>query len=155
MEVNRPGDLPVSIGNSILRRRRMIAPINIVGIKIDLEDDIKRYVNQKIGRLDRYIPRHARQTAHAEVRLRDAKKSHGNRYECEVVLHLPNETITAKDSTMNLFAAVDIVEQKMKNQLKKYKDVRTERRIKAAGLFGSLKRQLGRRPELADDTPEV
>lgn len=133
----------------------MIAPINIVGLKLDLDDDIKRYVDRKIGRLDRYLPKHARESAAAEVRLRDAKKAHGNRYECEVVLHLPEEIITAKDSTMNLFAAVDIVEQKMKNQLKKYKGVRMDRREKASGLFGSLKRQLGRRPEPTDEAAEA
>lgn len=106
----------------------MLAPITVTGIKMELDDDIKRYVSKKIGRLDRYLPRHARQSAHAEVRIRDAKKAHGNRYECEVVLHLPEETVTAKDATLNVFAAIDIVEQKVKNQLKKYKGTRTDRR---------------------------
>lgn len=133
----------------------MIAPISIVGLKVELDEDIKRYANRKIGRLDRYLPKHARQSAHAEIRLRDAKKAHGNRYECEVVLHLPSETITAKDSTLNVYAAVDIVEQKIKNQLKKYKDIRQDRREKVAGLFGSLKRQLGRRPEPIDEPTEA
>lgn len=133
----------------------MIAPINIVGLKMDLDEDIKRYAMKKIGRLDRYLPRHARESAHAEVRIRDAKKAHGNRYECEVVLHLPEEIVTAKDSTLNVFAAVDIVEQKVKNQLKRYKDIRSDRREKVSGLFGSLKRQLGRRPEPSDEPIEV
>lgn len=133
----------------------MIQPINVVGLQMELEDDIKQYVTRKIGRLDRYLPRHARQTAHAEVRLRDAKKAHGNRYEVEVVLHLPEETLTAKDSTLNMFAAVDIVEQKIKNQLKRYKEVRKDRREKVSGLFGSLKRQLGRRPQPADEPAEA
>ncbi|PLS80700.1 ribosomal subunit interface protein [Candidatus Saccharibacteria bacterium] len=133
----------------------MIEPINMVGIKLDLDDDIKRYVSKKIGRLDRYLPRHARITAHAEVRLRDAKMNHGNRYECEVVLHLPGESITARDSTLNMFAAIDIVEQKLKNQLKRYKDIRIDRREKAAGLLGRMKQSLGRRPEPADEPIEI
>jgi putative sigma-54 modulation protein len=106
----------------------MIEPIDIVGQKFELDEDIKRYVRKKIGRLDRYLSRHARKSVKAEVKLRDVGKNHGNKYECEVILHLPNETVVAKDSTLNIFAAVDIVEVKLKNQLKKYKDMRTPRR---------------------------
>ncbi len=100
----------------------MIASISIVGFKLELDEDIKRYVQRKIGRLDRYLPRHARKSVHAQVRLRDANNKHGNKYECEVVLHLPSETLTARDFTLNVFAAVDIVEAKLKNQLKRYKE---------------------------------
>ncbi len=124
----------------------MIAPINVVGLHLDLDADIKRYIDKKIGRLDRYLPRHARQTVHAEVRLRDVNKDHGNKYECEVVLHLPQEMVTAKDSTMNMFAAIDIVEQKLKNQLKRYKEIRIDRR-NSPGFIGRLKRRVGRQEE--------
>lgn len=128
----------------------MIEPIVITGNKLELDDDIKRYVNKKIGKLDRYLPRHARETAHAEVRLKHIGRQHGNTYECQVLLHLPQETVEAADSTMNIFAAVDIVEEKLKNQLKRYKDTLVERKRKASGLFGSLKRGLGRQPEPAE-----
>lgn len=128
----------------------MIEPIVITGIKLDLEDDIKRYVSKKIGKLDRYLPRHARQSARADVRLKHIGRQHGNVYECQVVLRLPEETIEACDSTMNVFAAVDIVEEKLKNQLKRYKDIRVERRVKAEGVLGRLKRSLGRQPEPAE-----
>lgn len=129
----------------------MIEKIDITGIKLDLDDDIKRYVSKKIGKLDRYIPRHARQSVHAEVRLMNIGQQHGNTYECRVLLHLPEETVDARDSTMNVFAAIDIVEEKLKNQLKRYKDIRLERRIKAAGVLGRLKRGLGRQPEPAEE----
>lgn len=126
----------------------MIEPIVITGInKLELDDDMKRYVTRKIGKLDRYLPRHARQTAHAEVRLKHIGRQHGNTYECQVLLHLPQETVEAADSTMNVFAAVDIVEEKLKNQLKRYKDIRVERKTKAEGVLGRLKRSLGRQPE--------
>lgn len=127
----------------------MISPINIVGFKVELDTDVKRYINKKIGRLDRYLPRHARQSVRAEVRLRDVNKDHGNKYECEVVLHLPSETVAAKDSTMNMFAAIDIVEQKLRNQLKRYKDIRLDRRS-APGFIGRLKRHVGRQQEPAE-----
>lgn len=84
--------------------------------------DITKYINKKIGALEKYIPRHARKSAHAEVKVKEQKVSDKKECMCEVVLHLPNETITAKESTMNMFAAVDIVQEKIKMQVKRYKD---------------------------------
>lgn len=126
----------------------MIEPIDIVGQKFDLDEDIKRYVRKKIGRLDRYLSRHARKSVKAEVKLRDVGKNHGNKYECEVILHLPSDTVMAKDSTLNVFAAVDIVEAKLKNQLRKYKDMRTTRRSR-------IKEVLSRRFMSGGDTTEA
>jgi putative sigma-54 modulation protein len=84
--------------------------------------DISRYINKKIGGLDKYLPRHARKSAHAEVKVREEKVKDKKVCMCEVVLHLPHDTLTAKESTMNMFAAVDIVEEKIKIQAKKYKE---------------------------------
>ena len=100
----------------------MIEHINITGMKVDVDAPLKAYITKKIGRLDRFMPRHARKSVKAEVRMMYVNRAHGNKYECEVVLHVPDHQLTAKDSTLNMFAAVDIVEQKLKNQLKKYKD---------------------------------
>ena len=84
--------------------------------------DIVKYINKKFGALDKYVPRHARKTAHAEVKIRELKVKGKKECMCEVVLHLPGENLAAKESTMNMFAAVDIVEEKIKSQLRKYKD---------------------------------
>lgn len=99
----------------------MIAAIEITGIKYDLDDITTKYVNKKIGRLDRYLPRRARASASAEVKLKQVNLDHGNKYEVEVVLNVPDKVITAKDSTVNILAAVDIVEAKIAAQLRKYK----------------------------------
>lgn len=90
--------------------------------------DIVKYINKKIGALDKYMPRHARKTAHAEVKLRELKVKDKKECMCEVVLHLPGENIAAKEATMNMFAAVDIVEEKVKAQLRRYKDKHTKSR---------------------------
>ncbi|HVI68904.1 MAG TPA: ribosome-associated translation inhibitor RaiA [Magnetospirillaceae bacterium] len=100
----------------------MIAKIDTSGINLNLGDDIKKYIDRKIGRLDRFMPRHARKSAHAEAKLRETNNRLGNKYECEVILHVPGGTIQAKEATLNMFAAVDIVEAKLKNQLVKYKE---------------------------------
>ena len=99
----------------------MISRITKSGINGELGDDVKKYIDKKIGRLDRYMPRVARRSAHADVRIRETNNKAGNKYECEVIMHVPGEQVMAKESTLNMFAAVDIVEAKLKNQLGKYK----------------------------------
>lgn len=118
----------------------MIAQIDTSGINLDLNDDIKKYISKKIGRLDKYMPRHARKSARAEVKLRETNNRLGNKYECEVLLHLPGSIVQAKESTLNMFAAVDIAEAKLRNQLVKYKTTHIAHlKERHKGLFGRLR----------------
>jgi putative sigma-54 modulation protein len=78
-------------------------------------------VLKKIGSLERLAPRHARKSMHADVKLAEVNRDKGNKYEVEVILTVPDRRLTAKDSTMNILAAIDIVEAKLASQLRKYK----------------------------------
>ena len=98
----------------------MISQIDISGIHYEVSEDLKKYINKKVSKLDRFVPRHARKTMHAEVKLSELKTK-SDRNHCEIIIHLPEQIITAKESTINMFAAIDIVETKVKNQLQKYK----------------------------------
>ena len=99
----------------------MIQNLTITGVKYELTDTTKKYVEKKIGVLDKYLPRHARKSASADVKIKQIDNPGGNKYEVEVIIHVPEKVITAKDSTMNVLAAVDIVEAKLNGQLRKYK----------------------------------
>ncbi len=99
----------------------MIEAIDVTGIKYDVNDSTHKYAIKKIGRLERYLPRHARKSVRAEVKLRQIDKSHGNKYQAEAVLYVPDKTLTAKDSTSNIMAAIDIIEAKLSAQLRRYK----------------------------------
>ena len=119
----------------------MIKNISMSGLHgYELDEATKRYVRRKIGRLDRYLPRHARKSLHMEVKLKQVNRSHGNKYECDVVLRAPHHTITATESTVNMLAAVDIVEEKIKDQLKKYKAERISQRRGTRRLLGRFQR---------------
>ncbi|MDB5186183.1 MAG: hypothetical protein JWL85_706 [Candidatus Saccharibacteria bacterium] len=100
----------------------MIAKLDITGVHTEVSDDLKKYVTKKIGKLDRFLPRHARESAHVEVILKEENKGTKKSCTCEVIMTLPHERMTTHESTMNMFAAVDIVEAKLKNQLKRYKE---------------------------------
>lgn len=107
----------------------MIAPIAITGINYDVDDKTRKYVEEKIGKLDKYVPSHARKTLTASVKLQQVNRDHGNKYEVEVIIHVPDKIITAKDSTLNIMAATDIVEAKLIAQLRKYKDSLLSQRV--------------------------
>lgn len=119
----------------------MIQTINVTGVRYTPDELTKRYVRKKIGSLDRYLSRHTRQSAQVDIKLKEVNRAHGNKYECDVIMHLPEQTITAKDSTLNMLAAVDIVEEKLRAQLKKYHDTRTDHRGRH-DLLGRLKRRI-------------
>lgn len=99
----------------------MIQKIDISGIRTEVSDDLQKYIQKKIGKLDKYMPPHARQSAHAEVKLKEQKSKQRVSCTCEVILYLPKEVIAIEETTVNMFAAVDVVEEKLKNQLQKYK----------------------------------
>ena len=117
----------------------MIKRLEITGVHLEVGADLKEYVLRKIGKLDSYIPRQARQSAHAEVKLKESKAKNKLSYTCEVILHLPGKIFTLKESTKTIFEAVDILEAKLKIYLKKYKDLHTDPRLRH-GLMAQLKR---------------
>jgi putative sigma-54 modulation protein len=121
----------------------MIESIDITGVKYEVDDTTKKYVTKKIGRLDRYLPKHARKSVTAEIKLKEVNRDHGNKYEAEVILSVPGQVLTAKDSTVNMLAATDIVEAKMVAQLRKYKQS-TIAHIGNRGMLGRFKRSYAR-----------
>lgn len=121
----------------------MIEALTITGIKYEVDDKSKKYITKKIGALDRFLPRHARKSTKVEVKVAQIDQKDGNKYEVEVVMTVPNKVITAKDSTLNVLAAVDIVEAKLSTQLRKYKEMRVAH-VGRQGIMARFKRSFGR-----------
>lgn len=107
----------------------MIQKIEISGVHTKVDDKLHEYIMKKIARMDRYLPKRARESAHAEVLIKESKIKERKQHTCEVVLKLPQGTITIKETTLNPFAAVDIVEAKLKNQIKKYKETHSSLKL--------------------------
>lgn len=122
----------------------MIQSIAITGVKYDVDDTTKKYVARKIGRLDRFLPRHARKSVSAEVKLKEVNRDHGNKYEAEIILHVPDKQLTAKDSTVNMLSAVDIVEAKIVSQLRKYKELHIGHTGRTRSVLSKFKRSYAR-----------
>jgi len=114
--------------------------IDITAQRFTLNEDIKKYVTKKIGKLERMVPRHARKSVHAVVTLKENPKTKTDRFSCEVKIHLPNHELIVEEGTINMFAAVDIVEAKLKNQLTKYHDKHAKHRINRKAIMTKLRR---------------
>ncbi len=100
----------------------MLQRLEINGIHLDVDENLKKYVTRKIGHMDKYLPKHLRETAHAEVRLQESIKGTKKTCKCEVTFRFAGDVIDVSESTINMFAAVDIVESKLKNQIIKFRD---------------------------------
>lgn len=99
----------------------MITSIRITGINYEVSELTEKYAIKRIGRLDRYVPRGARKSMVADIKLQQVNHSHGNKYQAEVTLTMDGDSLLAKDSTGNMLAAIDIVEAKLTSQLRDYK----------------------------------
>jgi len=118
----------------------MLQKFEIQGVHYTIDDNLRKYVTKKIGGLDRYLSRHNRTSAHAEVFLKEGKAKNNTHSTCEVTLYLPHETISLKESAFNMYAAVDIVEAKLKQQLQRYKDLHQNGK-KQRHLFARFRRR--------------
>lgn len=111
----------------------MLERLDIQFIHSDHDEKLERYVTKKIGRLDRFLPRHSRQSAHAEVLLKEGKSGRikdGRDCCVEVTLHLPHEVINVSETSINMYAAVDIVELKVRQQIIKYKEANAASKLR-------------------------
>lgn len=114
--------------------------ITISGVHMKVDDELTKYVNKKIGKLEHYLPRTARSSAQVEVRLKSVKSRHQpEQQSCEIVLTLPKDRIVVEETTVNAFAAVDIVENALRTHIAKYKQ-----RHATGRLYHRLRIRLGR-----------
>jgi len=103
----------------------MITPINITGTNYKVSSEAQDYVRDKIGKLDHFVPESVHETMFADVKMTQVSRDQGAMYDADVVMHLPNKTLTARDEQLTEQAAIDTVQEKLAMQLRKYKEVLT------------------------------
>jgi len=116
----------------------MLQKFELKGVHTTIDDALKQHVTDKIGRLDRYLPRHHRESVHAVVELKETKTKDKNQYVCNVTMHMPHDDINVKESGRSMYAAVDVVETKLKQLIQKYKDQHANGKV-ARHLAGRLR----------------
>ncbi len=112
--------------------------IQLTGRKYDIDTELEKYITKKLGHLDKYLPRtHKAIGMNVEI-FRDPSGREDNRYKVKAVLEVPGPDIVAETATINPHSAVDIVEQKLRLQIKKYKDKHSSRRVSIKDNLGKL-----------------
>jgi ribosomal subunit interface protein len=99
-----------------------MAQITITGIHVEVDDKLRKYINRKFSALDKYLAKQVVESVKADVRLIESKQKGKKLATCKVTVSLPNDTITVKEATVNLYAAVDIAEEKLRHAYQKYTD---------------------------------
>ena len=100
----------------------MIDKIDISGNNYKISDSFRKYAEKRIGKLDRYLPRGSKKDVIAKIAVTEVDRAHNNKYEISVTMEIPGgKVITAKDECSNVFAGIDIIESKLKGQIRRFK----------------------------------
>ena len=89
------------------------------------------YINKKLGSLSKFLKEAGGKTEpflYLEI-ARNTKHHHsGNVFTTEAKLVLPRQTLFAKHSDIDIRAAIDILKNKLSQEIKKYKERALEKR---------------------------
>ena len=88
----------------------------IRGEKLEITEPIREYIEEKLGKLDRFLENSDEITAHVNAKVRG---SGGQKI--EVTIPTKHITLRAEESHNDLYAAIDLVQEKLEVQIKKNK----------------------------------
>ena len=88
---------------------------NIRGDKILVTDAIKEYITEKLDKLNKYFDKSEEITANILVKVKGFEQT------IEVTIPTPNFTIRNEESAEDLYAAIDLVSDKIERQIRKNK----------------------------------
>lgn len=89
--------------------------INIRGDKVKITESIKEYVETKLAKLNRYFDEPDNITASVIIRVRNLEQI------IEVTVPIKKFTLRAEESHNDLYAAIDLVTDKLERQIRKNK----------------------------------
>ena len=89
--------------------------VNIRGNKIEITDSIRNYIEEKIGKLDKYFDRPEDISANVVI------KENGIFQKIEVTIPIKKAILRGEESDRDLYAAIDFVSDKLERQIRKNK----------------------------------
>lgn len=97
---------------------------NIRGNKIDVTEAIDNYIKSKLSRLDKYLD------DNDEVEAKAIISARGKDQKVEVTIWSGKYNIRAEETSEDLYAAIDLVIDKLERQFKKYRGKLNIKRVK-------------------------
>ncbi|WP_017472509.1 ribosome hibernation-promoting factor, HPF/YfiA family [Amphibacillus jilinensis] len=112
---------------------------NIRGENIEVTGAIKSYIEKKVSKLERYFQ--TPPTSDVNVNL----SVYNDEQEIEVTIPMPNLLLRAEEKHTDLYAAIDLVVDKLERQIRKYK-TKINRRTRQKGapkhVFAEMEKDL-------------
>lgn len=103
--------------------------INIRGNKIEITDSMKNYIEEKLGKVNKYFDNPSDITANVVV------KEDGILHKIEVTIPIKRAILRAEVSDKDLYAAIDIVSEILERQIRKNKTKMKNRNKENYDLF--------------------
>ncbi len=99
--------------------------LNITGKNLEVTDSLRDYVEKKIGRLDRYLPKI--NETRVELSVENARAAE-DRQVAQVTVRTKQAVMRAEERSGDMFASIDAVMDKMQRQIDHYKGKRWSKR---------------------------
>ena len=100
----------------------MIEKIEITGSNYEVEETLRKYIEKRFGKMDRYLPKGSKKDVVIKTVVTELAKGKADRYEISVAMEIPGgKVIAARDECSNIFAGVDLIEAKIVGQIRRYK----------------------------------
>lgn len=109
-------------GNDIMK-------FNIHGKKVEVTDAIRNYIEEKIGRLDKYFENPDEITAKVLIRIVGIEQI------VEVTIPIQKVVLRGEERHEDLYAAIDVVSDKLERQIRKNK-TRMQKRVNKEAIAG-------------------
>lgn len=106
---------------------------------LELTDAIRDYAEKKLGELDKFIPKGTLSDINVELQKTTSHHKKGEVFRAEANVKLPGKLIRGESQEDNLYAAIDLLKDELKRDLRKYKDRHHDLQIRGGR---SLKKRL-------------
>ncbi|MDQ0339922.1 putative sigma-54 modulation protein [Caldalkalibacillus uzonensis] len=125
---------------------------NIRGENIEVTPALRDYVEKKVGRLERYFQEDI--TSDVYVTLKVTRDQHS----VEVTIPMPKLLLRAEEKSLDMYASIDLVVEKLERQIRKYK-TKVNRKFRQEGsvkqLFHDVNGQADQTQNEVDDSIEI
>ncbi|WP_316570451.1 ribosome hibernation-promoting factor, HPF/YfiA family [Neobacillus sp. YIM B06451] len=105
---------------------------NIRGENIEVTPAIREYVEKKISKLERYFTETPDSNVNVNLKVFQDKTS-----KVEVTIPMPHLVLRAEESHADMYAAVDLITDKLERQIRKHK-TKVNRKFREKGDFAAL-----------------
>ncbi|HLS09724.1 ribosome hibernation-promoting factor, HPF/YfiA family [Lentibacillus sp.] len=120
---------------------------NIRGENIEVTGAIRDYVEKKIGKLERYFDTPPSSDVHVNLSV------YNDEQRIEVTIPMPNLLLRAEEEHLDLYAAIDLVVDKLERQIRKYK-TKVNRKFRQKGSPKHIFAELEKEAELKNEQEE-